>query len=86
MKINAKGFKKVNLTVATKVPEKSGVYNLIKNRWWAITEDGCILYYENARQCNVNKTIVEHIINLENHLGKTVELLENVWEKYENRN
>ena len=83
MKIDGVGFKKVHLDIATKVPENGGVYNLIKNRWWAVTDDRCILYYKNARQCNINKIIVEHIIKMENHPAKTVEFLENVWEKYE---
>jgi hypothetical protein len=31
--------------------------------WWAVTDDDCVLFFKSygSPQCNVNKSIVEHI-------------------------
>lgn len=56
-------FKKLKVEDVTRVPEKSGTYELLKNTYWVVTDDNCILLYRNySRQCNLNKTIVEHLI------------------------
>jgi len=76
-------FKKIPMVDAISIPIIGGEYNLIKNSWWCISEDDCLLYYRGySRQCNRDKTIAEHIMSIENHPAIRVEFLENVWEKH----
>lgn len=55
------GFVKVPIDEAVKIPDKGGLYELLTDRWWAVTEDNCLLFYEKgmAPQCNSNKLIVD---------------------------
>jgi hypothetical protein len=58
-------FKKVPLAEITS-PEKSGFLRVIKDHWWAVTSDDCVLIYthrgSNSPQCNVNRAIVERVL------------------------
>lgn len=29
--------------------------------WWAVTDDGCVLFYGNSPQCNTDRRVVEHV-------------------------
>jgi len=76
-------FKKVPIIEAINIPTVCGDYTLVKDRWWCVTEDDCILYYRDySRQCNNDKTICGHIMESENHPGVKSVFLENVWEKH----
>ena len=61
---DASRFKKVPLAELVS-PEKAGPLWPMKDRWWAVTEDGCALIYThrgaNSPQCNVNRAIVERM-------------------------
>lgn len=74
-------FVKVPISDVT-TPDSNGTYELMKDRWWAVTEDDCILFYGSrgrSPQCNSNKAIVEHILSAENHPGVKAVFLTHVW-------
>ncbi len=76
-------FRKVLVKDATAIPLIGGEYNLIKNKWWCISEDDCVLYYRGyTRQCNSDKIIAECLVSNSDHPAVRVELLENVWERH----
>lgn len=60
----ASRFKKVPLAEITS-PEKPGPLWPLKDRWWAVTQDDCVLIYvhrgSNSPQCNANRAIVERM-------------------------
>jgi hypothetical protein len=77
-------FKKVPISEAIKIPSVGGHYDLVKDMWWGVTDDECILYYRGySRQCNRNKSITESIINSDTHPATKVIFLESVWEKHD---
>lgn len=63
--VDASRFKKVPIAVITS-PDKSGFLRVIKDHWWAVTADDCVLFYthlgSNSPQCNVNRAIVERVL------------------------
>ena len=76
-------FKKVPIIEAINIPTSRGDYTLVKNRWWCVTEDDCILYYRHySRQCNNDRDITEDIMASDKHPGVKSIFLENVWEKH----
>ena len=62
--LDASRFKKVPLAEITN-PQKSGPLWPMKDRWWAVTEDDCVLIYthrgSNSPQCNTDRAIVEQL-------------------------
>jgi len=71
-------FKKIPISKVTSPPEKSGTYECIVNNWWCVTEDDCILLYGKygARQCNLNKAVIDHMLTLDLYPAtKAVQLL-----------
>jgi hypothetical protein len=52
-------------------PEKTGVIEVYKNHWWSLDKNGDALIYisgngkANSPQCNVNKSIVERLMQRE---------------------
>ena len=78
--IDATKFTKIPISQVTIVPDKSGNYTLIKNYWWAVTEDDCILIYKKfSKQCNANEEVVKHIVACENYPKSKAVFLENVF-------
>ena len=63
--VDASRFKKVPLAEITS-PEKVGYLRVIKDHWWVVTEDDCVLIYThgdvNTPQCNVNRAIAERVL------------------------
>jgi len=65
-------------------PKKEDFYRLIKNRYWILDENNCLLFYgknlsTGSPQCNSNKTISESILKGEKHPGVTIKLIENAF-------
>lgn len=49
------------------LPPDAGMLHHYRDRWWAVTEDNCVLMYEGKYpQCNVNREIVKHVISPQN--------------------
>jgi hypothetical protein len=72
-------FQKIKISDATKEPKDDGVYCLMTNRFWLVTDDDCILIYRGySPQCNRNKQISESILK-NNPLAKKVLLIDSVW-------
>lgn len=44
---------------------------VIGPRWWAVTDDGCVLFFKShgSPQCNVDKRIVEHLLVRQDYPG-----------------
>jgi hypothetical protein len=63
--VDASRFKKVPLAEITSA-EKRCFLRTIKDHWWAVTADDCVLIYthrgSNSPQCNVNRAIVERVL------------------------
>lgn len=75
-------FSKIPIEKASQSPEKSGLYQLIKNHYWIATENNEILLYNKfAPQCNSNKSIVEYMLE-KRYKGCHIEILENVYIKH----
>lgn len=61
-------FKKIPIKYITELPLTAQFTELVRDCWWACTDDDCVLLYKGrSRQCNSNKAIVEQIIKNENH-------------------
>ncbi len=64
--VDASRFKKVPLAEITSAEQRVGFLRVIKDHWWAVTEDDCVLIYThrgcNTPQCNVNRAIVERVL------------------------
>ena len=73
-------YQKVPLSTATKVPEKTGFYCLIREHWWAVTEDDCILLFDgHSPQCNRDKRIVDRLLKHKNQLAVEVKYIPEVF-------
>ena len=73
-------FDKIPIEKLSETPSESGFYYLMKDRYWAVDEDGNALFCRGASpQCNTNKTIVERIVAGEKHPGVKVVFIENAW-------
>lgn len=74
--LDASRFKKVPLAEITSA-EKHGFLRVIKDHWWAVTEDECVLIYvhrgHNSPQCNTSRAVVERVLCPE--LQKSVKFL-----------
>lgn len=47
------------------MPEESGSYDIMLNKYWIVTEDECVLLYNGySFQCNDHEQIVESILKL----------------------
>lgn len=77
--MNANDFRKVPICEATRPPAESGTFQVQVNKWWAVTEDDCVLMYCESRQCNSDRRVVEHIITHEGHPGVKAVLLPHVY-------
>jgi hypothetical protein len=76
-------FTKIKIEGVCKTPTTSGPWELIADRFWAVTEDDSILLYKGrSRQCNPNKEIVDKIISGAEHPGVKVVYLDRVWFKH----
>jgi len=54
-------FQRVPLNELTN-PKKTGPLMCYKDHWWAVDENGCVMFYKGksySPQCNVNKSIVD---------------------------
>ena len=63
--VEASRFKKVPVAEITSA-EKPGPLRVIRDHWWAVTSDDCVLIYthrgSNSPQCNTNRAIVERVL------------------------
>ena len=72
-------FEKVPLEKLKAVPDRDGIYQLYKNRYWVVVDD-CALFYRGSPQCNSNKSIVDQwMFHREIFPGARTVLIENVW-------
>jgi len=72
-----KTLTKVPISEATKVPKLDGFYNLIANRYWAVTDDDCLLFNGTSPQCNSNESIVQRFAV--RYAATKVVFIEAVW-------
>lgn len=64
---NSERFKKVPIDKATKMPG-NGFWEVFKNKYWAVTEDNCILLFRGRHpQCNANEKLVESAVKNKEH-------------------
>jgi hypothetical protein len=69
-------FKKTPIAQATTLPETGEFIHVIRDRYWAVTDDDCILAYKGySRQCNSNEGIVQRLISSDRHPGVKVVFL-----------
>jgi len=69
-------FTKTPIAVATRVPATGQFCEILRNHYWAVSEDDCILTYKgHSRQCNSNEAIVQRIIAGDHHPGVKVQFL-----------
>ena len=73
-------FTFVKIEDIQKIPEKGGFYELVKNRWWAVTENDEVLFYKGSKQCNPDKTISEHLLKtIKDYPADRVVFIENAF-------
>ncbi|OHD28239.1 MAG: hypothetical protein A2Y38_25280 [Spirochaetes bacterium GWB1_59_5] len=81
MPFNLQDFKKVPIAEATAVPSHSGQCHVTINKWWAVTEDDCILYFGISRQCNEHQKVIEHMLTHEGYPGVKAVFIPVVFDK-----
>jgi hypothetical protein len=74
--MKAEDFTKTPIDQVTTMPGNREFIHVMRDRYWAVTEDNCILRYKgHSYQCNGNKEIVERIIVADGHPGVKVVFL-----------
>jgi len=69
-------FTKTPIAEATQIPTKGQFVQILRDRFWAVSEDDCILTYKGSSpQCNDNEGIVERIIKGDHHPGVKVQFI-----------
>jgi len=78
-------FTKIPIDEAIKIPDKCGLYELLTDRWWAVTEDNCLMFYGKGRspQCNSNRAIVDKWSRFEERPPTTPVFIKAVFVKHE---
>jgi hypothetical protein len=62
--LNKKDFTKIPIKDIIKIPDSSGIYEVMKNKYYIVTEDNCILKFRKfSIQCNQNDNIVKLLLN-----------------------
>jgi hypothetical protein len=75
-----KDFTRIDIKKLSKVPEKGGLYNLIKNAWWVIDKNGKALRFKRVSyQYNINQNVNKSIIKHEDYPGVDQVFIENAW-------
>ena len=73
-------FTKIPIAEIIKIPNDGETVQLYKNRWWAVTEDDCILLFkEHSYQCNTNINIMERVLQSKTHPGVKVQFIETAY-------
>jgi hypothetical protein len=73
-------FTKTPIAQATTLPETGEFIHVMRDRYWAVTDDDCILTYkEHSHQCNANEGIVQRLIMADWHPGVKVVFLTRVF-------
>lgn len=73
-------YTKIPINKVNGSPEKSGFYHLIRESYWAVSDDDCILMFNGTSpQCNKHKSIVERIIEQVRSPATKIEYLAEVF-------
>ena len=73
-------FTKIPIEEVLQPPAKEGCFDVLKDRYWGVTNDGCILLYKGyARQCNSSKEIAEKVCGITNHPATSVRFIKTAY-------
>ena len=81
--VKPEDFTKVPVSEATNIPPSCQFVEVFRDRYWAVTIDGCLLWYKgNSPQCNSNRAVTEHLTKGLGHPGADVLFLPLVYRKH----
>jgi hypothetical protein len=84
--MNLSDFKKVPIAEASQLPEEWQFCEILRNRYWVVTEDECLLFYQrgggNSPQCNSNEAIAAHIMKSTRNPGVKIVFIPVVYRRH----
>ena len=85
--MNNDKFKRIDLEKASKIPEIQGTYDIYKNYYWLIDENGNgLLYNGYSIQANRNKELCEGLLKSKNHPSIGIKFYETIFIEYNEKN
>ena len=84
--MNNDKFKRIDLEKASKIPEREGTYDIYKNYYWLIDENGNgLLYNGYSIQANRNKELCEGLLKSKNHPSTDIKFYETIFIEYDRK-
>ena len=85
--MNNEKFKRIDLEKASKIPGIQGRYDIYKNYYWLIDENGNGLNYNGySVQANKNKELCEVLLKSKNHPSTDIKFYETIFIEYDESN